>query len=128
MMSLFKPGTDGVLNVSHISSGDASKYHPQFNLSMFLDEEETGAKRQETGALTQNLRRTTTASSAFADCAARTFEACVFESRKVCLRQIMKCICSTQLSKDPMQPVESIHAEHGTFVLQIVQVVTLDFL
>jgi hypothetical protein len=128
MTSLFKPGSESVLDILQGPAGGGSHAGPDFDLSVFLDENDSGdahpaAAADETDQSIERPRRTTTASTAFAEVAARTFESCAFESRKVCLRQVMKCIYSVQIAKDPRQTVQSIHTEHGTYVLNIVQVI-----
>lgn len=132
MTNLFKPGSENVLEILQGSAVGGSHSRPDFDLSVFLDENDSGDARpaaaaDETGQSPERPRRITTASTAFAEIAARTFEVCAFESRKVCLRQVMKCICSAQIAKDPTQTLQSIHAEHGTYVLQIVQVIARFF-
>jgi hypothetical protein len=113
------------LNVSDLSAVAGSKSAPECDVSLFLDQEEAALSAGDADQLSEGPRGFT---ASFAESAARTFEDCVFESRKICLRQIMKCICSAQIAKDPKQSLENIHAEHGNYVLQIVQVVTDDFL
>jgi hypothetical protein len=121
--SLFKTESQ----VINVSASDGSNSAPEFDVSLFLDQEEAVLNAGEADLLSQRPRRNTSASTSFAESATRTFEAWAFESRKICLRQIMKCICSSQIARDPKQILESIHAEHGTYVLQIVQVVMVKF-
>ena len=113
--------------MSDLSAVAGSKSAPEFDVSLFLDQEEAVLNAGDADQLSEGPRGFTSVSASFAESAARTFEDCVFESRKICLRQIMKCICSAQIAKDPKQSLENIHAEHGNYVLQIVQVVTDDF-
>jgi hypothetical protein len=116
MIGLFKPGSSTAFDSSNVSGDSQSRSNHRVDLGMFLDADNLQDSDQ------SQCRRTISASSSFAESAAMTFEAAVFESRIVCLRQVMKCIVSAELSKDPMQPIESIHQKQSTTVLEIVQV------
>jgi hypothetical protein len=121
MIGLFKPGSSRDLDSSNLSSGSRSRSSHHVNLGMFLDTDDAQDSDQ------SQVHRSVSVTSSFAESAAMTFEASVFESRIVCLRQIMKCIVSTELSKDPMQSIESIHQQQSTMVLEIVQVLYFNF-
>ena len=120
MISLFKPGPADVAFQSDLI-GDASSPNVAFNPGMFLDAE------QEEESDSSAVLRTPTQDTLFADKAAKTFDSSCFESRKACLRQVMKCVVAAERAKDPSQTVDSIHRWKGATVLEIVQVFFLQF-
>ena len=123
MIGHLKPGSLNFLDSSNFSVDSRLRSTRRVDLGMFLD---TGDVQD----VDQSQRRTVSAPSSSnqpPESAAMTFEDSVFESRIVCLRQIMKCIVSAELAGDPMRPIESIHQKQSTMVLEIVQVFLLVF-
>jgi hypothetical protein len=118
MIGLLKPGSLNFLDSSNFSVDSRSRSTRPVDIGMFLD---TGDVQDSD----QSHRRTSSATSSSnqsTDSSTATFEDSIFESRIICLRQIMKCIVSAELSGDPMQPIESIHQKQSPMVLEIVQV------
>ena len=109
MISVFKTGFLSDLR-SEASPNAQSRVDP----GLFLEAEESDHH--------ERPARLTSSATVFAEHAARTFETSLFQSRTACLRQVMKCVASAEIANDPLQTIESIHAQRGSMVLEIVQV------
>ena len=109
MISVFKTGSI----LSDLRSEVSPTAPPRVDPGLFVEAEEDHYQRP---------ARMTSSATVFAEHAARTFETSLFQSRTACLRQVMKCVASAEIANDPMQTIESIHAQRGSMVLEIVQV------
>ena len=116
MISLFKSGPATAAFLHSNLFVDASSPKVAFHPGVFLDAEEE--EEEDDPA----LLRTPTHDTLFAEKAAKTFDSSCFDSRKACLRQVMKCVVAAERTKDPSQTIESVHRLKGATVLEIVQV------
>lgn len=110
MISVFKTGSI----LSDLRSEASPKAQFRVDPGLFSEAEESDHH--------ERPARMSSSATVFAEHAARTFETSLFQSRTACLRQVMKCVASAELANDPMQAIESIHAQRGAMVLEIVQV------
>jgi hypothetical protein len=116
MISLFKSGPASAAFLQSNLFVDASSPKVAFHPGLFLDAEED---EEEDGPA---LLRTPTQDTLFAEKASKTFDSSCFDSRKACLRQVMKCVVAAERMKDPSQTIDSVHRLKGATVLEIVQV------
>jgi hypothetical protein len=119
MTSLFQPGSQVFRRWSNSLADAASTFANPVDPSIFSD----AAQEEECDELRERPQRVASAAGEFAAASATVaFEKSVFESRRSCLRQVMKCIVSSELAKDPTQVLEVIHRQQSHLVLDIVQV------
>jgi hypothetical protein len=113
LVSHFKPGPFASA-ITRATSGDPSAQ--RIDSSVFKD---IGGQQEDEPGVASRIIST---GFVFAEKASAAFDSSCFESRKSCLRQVMKCAVAAEQTKNPSLTVDEIHETKGAMVLEIVQV------